>query len=171
MKPYFEYKGKTYEFEANFTIQKQFDKDRQKILKAQSVDFKEIIDEEMLNKLIAERNKLQSEHKNLSKEELELKAQEIIYSSPKLIGVLATMENDENSNRELYERYCRTMFERKYPNEVNVFDEFIDELCCDKGINYVYNFFESVCKKVFTMVGKEDPQQKPSFEWEKELAN
>lgn len=173
MKPYFEYKGKTYEFEANFTIHKQFSKEQQKIIKENSIDFKELVDDTMLNQLMEERKKLVQENRNASQEELEKKAQEILFSSPKLVQALATMEKDDEATRELYEKYCRIMFEKKYPNELEIYDEFINELCCDKGINYVYSFFESVCRKVFMNVGKEVPQQKTSFSWEenKEVIN
>lgn len=166
MKPYFEYEGKTYEFEANFMLHKEFNKEQQKLLKESSVDFKELIDEDFINQLKLESQKLKKENPNASKEELEAKAYQIIMNDPRLYKTLMTIEKDENATNELYEKYCRIMFEKKYPNEKEVFDEFLNVLCEDKGIIYVYAFLESVCKKVFMNVGKEVPQQKTSFAWE-----
>lgn len=166
MKPYFEYEGKTYEFEANFKIHKEFSKEQQKIMKENSIDFKELMDDELINQLKVESQKLKQQNSKVSKEELEQKAQEIILNDPRLYRALASINRDDEATKELYEKYCRIMFENKYPNEKEVFENFINAMCCDKGINYLYAFFESVCRKVFMNVGNDVPQQKHSFSWE-----
>ena len=183
MKPYIEYKGKTYEFEANFELQKNFKKEYRKLLSNKKSNLMSAFenDEYNMNEIAVvqkemEELKKELDSKHLPKEEteklIEQKTFEILSKYPKVLKLL-TNDNDSNleNSEELNEKYCRLMFERKYQNEKEIFDEMINEICIDKGIEYVEQLFSSIIETVFTSVVREAPLQKHSFAWETNKAN
>ena len=52
-----------------------------------------------------------------------------------------------------------------------VFDEIIEQITEDNGINYVIQLFSSIVKTVFMSVVEEAPHQKHSFIWETNKKN
>lgn len=183
MKPYFEYEGQIYEFEANFSLQKKFRKEFQNILSEKrkdiignfendDFDFKQInlVEKELksLKEEILKSNLNEEEKQKLEKQ----KTMEILSKYPQF---LKTLNNSQDlvsyENDDLNEKYCYLMIEKKYPNDISKYNKFIDELCSDKGIEYVYQFFSAVINAVFTSVVQEAPHQKPSFKWESNNKN
>lgn len=186
MKPFIEYKGKTYEFEANFSLQKAYKKEYDKLMNSRKnnltdklVDYdindlteaqKELTD--LKNKYdIKIKNNGNSEELN---KELEKESIAILSKHPQALKLInSTSDNVGDEINELNEKYCRLMFEYKYPqeNKEHIFDNFIDDVCKDKGIDYVIQLFSAIIKAVFTSVVEGTPQQKHSFAWEMEKAN
>ena len=166
MKPYIEYKGKTYEFEANFNLQKQFRKEYQKAIKEKSSSF---IDEEVINELCelkdeAEKLKETINSQKINEEEQNKLLVKIISKYPSAKKLIE--QDNEDELEEINEKYVRLMFEHKYPQEVKIFDEIIEQITEDNGINYVIQLFSSIVKTVFMSVVEEAPHQKHSFIWE-----
>lgn len=168
MKPYFEYNGKRYEFEAGFRLQKEFKTEYNKKLNSTRSDLINDSDLEEISKVKEELDKLklEAETKNLTEEEINNKTSKIMFKYPNVMKVLSK-QSENNDNDEINEKYCRLMFETKYPNEKEVFDEFCDSVCYDQGINYLYSLFSSVINEVFTSVVQEQPLQNVLYDWQK----
>lgn len=170
MKPYIEYKGKTYEFESNFTLQKQFRKEYKNLSKKNKNNLISDFDLSELNKLQKELKLCKEEAKDLGNDEQEEKLLELLSKYPSATKILEN-DTEEDDFEELSEKYVRQMFEQKYPNEKEVFDEIVDEITKDKGIEYVISLFVSIVKTVFMNVVEAAPRQKTSFDWEQEKTN
>lgn len=165
MKPYIEYEGKTYEFTANFKLQKEY---RNEILRLQRSSSKKAInnnDLESINDFQKEVEllKADSEKAHLTEEETNSELLKIIAKYPNVLDLIESSTNEEIET--LNEKYCRLSFELANPNNKDVFDKYIELLNEEKGVNYVIEFFNAVVKAVFTNV-VEAPHQKPSFAWE-----
>lgn len=153
-KPYIEYKGKKYEFEANFSLKKQFDKDNKemamKIVKKGDIKNKQ--------KDIAELEKFVKENPNITIDDLS-KDSEMLDKLEKLYD----LTNDFN-NSEFYEKYCFEMLENKYNINKETFEDMLNCFADDYGIEYVYVLLQKVCEKVFTQqVGEKN--KKPLPDW------
>lgn len=186
MKPFIEYKGKTYEFEANFSLQKAFKKEYDKLMnsrknnitdKLTEYDFNDLT--EAQKELTELKNKYEFKIKNnenseeLNKE-LEKESIEILSKHQQALKFInSTTDSVGDEINDLNEKYCRLIFANKYPeeNEEHIFDSFIDDVCKDKGIDYVIQLFSAIIKAVFMSVVEVTPQQKYSFAWEMEKAN
>lgn len=171
MKPYIEYKGKTYEFEANFKLQKEFRKEYQKAIKEKSSS---LIDEDVINELCelkdeAEKLKETINSQKINEEEQNKLLVKIISKYPSAKKLIE--QDNEDELEEINEKYVRLMFEHKYPQEVKIFDEIIEQITEDNGINYVIQLFSSIIKTVFMSVVEETPHQKHSFIWETNKKN
>lgn len=168
MKPYIEYDGKKYEFEAGFKIQKEFKKEYKEKMTGFRKNLIENTDIAQIIKAKDEMEKLKSmaEKKKMTDKEIETETNKFMTKHPELLGALS-LEMSNNDNDDINEKYCKIMFETKYPEEKGVFDKFCDEVCNDHGIIYLYQMFSSIITAVFTSVVQEQPLQNVSFGWEK----
>ena len=174
MKPYITYNDKRYEFEAGFILQKEYKKEYTEKLLSRKKSSREALlsnNTEEISLVLKELEGLRKEatSKKLTDKEIESRQQEILLSHPEVLKMLSEQELS-NSDDEINEKYCRLMFEKKYPDEKDVFDKFCDEVCLsdsEKGISYLCQLFSSIIKMVFTNVVQEQPQQNVLFDWEK----
>lgn len=154
MKPYIEHNGVVYEFEANFTLKREYDREYQNCLRnsileegltaEQYNEFKEISD-------YVEKNKEEGFDK-LSKEQKEK---------------LANMINivDKFSYLDLYDKYCYKMLNDKYKMTRQQYELMLEGLAEEYGISFVDKFIQKVCDKVFTQQVEKKQNKKPLPEW------
>ena len=153
--PYVEYKGKKYEFEADFLMKREFDRERQSEIKKCLIksgatekdyeNFKEIQD-------------FVSEHKEEGLELLNEEQKQILVKMFDLLDTLSLFE--------LYEKYCFKMLEKKYNFTKQQFSEMLEGLAEDYGISFVDTFIQKVCEKVFTQVVEKEQIKKPLPAWD-----
>ena len=180
MKPYIEYEGKTYEFEANFYLQKEFKKEyRQQLMSKKDDVYSNVANNEVDMKEIATmqkeiedfRKEIENKDEETQNKELQTKMFELMSKYPSVFKLLNSQNDSESEMEELNEKYCRIMFETKYPNEIEVFDNFVEQVCEEQGIDYVQALFKAIIEKVFIGVVRVAPPQKHSFAWETNKAN
>ena len=149
-KPYIEHNGNKYEFEASFTLKRQFDKETKdrtkKLLSSKKININEI---EELRKFV-------NENKDLTPDTLDEEAKEKLLSLSNVVDELDTVD--------LYEKYCWLMLNQKYGISKLEFEAILEGLANDYGIEFISTFVTKVCEKVFTQVG-EKKEKKPLPSW------
>ena len=142
-KPYIEYNDNKYEFEASFTLKRQFDKEiketTQTLLINNNIDEKQVHKIEKLKKFI-------EENPNLNVENMDEQTKSEILSLSGLVSKL-----DLTS---IYEKYCYLMLKEKYDISKNEFEKMLEGLAEDYGYEFINTFVFKVCEKVFTQVGE-----------------
>lgn len=172
MKPYIEYKGKTYEFEADFLLDKEFKRTIQKEQeKAMS---------RALAKKVEESGLSEEEIKQLENDTRFVK--EYISKNPKIdnasdlpIEVLEKLGNmsflfDELDLIPIYQEFCYKMLKNKYditrPMWKDMLEQYYEEYCED--YNELYELFNRVIELVFTDTASqklEKTKKKPKMDW------
>lgn len=154
-KPYIEYNDKTYEFEANRTLQRAYNKEIKKFytnqIKNNILSTKDYKNYEELQKYV-------NEHPNMSIEEFE-KNEDL---RNKFIALSETIANTEAP--EINEKYCRLMLKNKYNLSDEELNAIIDDLYDNYGIEIADTIMQKVCEKVFTTV-EEKTTKKPLPTW------
>ena len=149
-KPYIEHNGNKYEFEASFTLKRQFDKETKdrtkKLLSSKKININEI---EELRKFV-------NENKDLTPDTLDEEAKEKLLSLSNVVDDLDTTD--------LYEKYCWLMLNQKYGISKLEFEAILEGLANDYGMEFISTFVTKVCEKVFTQVG-EKKEKKPLPSW------
>ena len=148
-KPYIEHNGTTYEFEASFKLQREYNKVMQNnVIKFLS---KSGIDEKKYNEL----HKIVDEYKD--KEIKLLKDEETINKISEIVELINNLDFTQ-----LYEKYCFKMLNAKYNITKEEFDTMLEEFGNEYGIEYIDIMLQKVCEKVFTRMGeKKETNKKP----------
>ena len=151
-KPYIEHNGTTYEFEASFKLQREYNKEMQKnVIKAINDSG---IDESKLEDIKEFQKKLEE---NKDKDIELLKDKDLMN---KLSDIVELTSNLDFSST--YEKYCFKMLNAKYNITQEEFDTMLEEFGNEYGIEYVDIMLQKVCEKVFTRMGeKKQPSKKP----------
>lgn len=152
MKPYLEYNGITYEFEANFQMRKLYEKEVRNNLKRlinngqlSANDIKEI---EELQKMNLDSSKI---------EELDEE------TKGKLVRISSIL--NEIDNNEINEKYCYLMLNQKYGIERKDWDQMLEQYYddyCD-SFDEVYEMLSKVIELVFTR--KASTPKKKKLSW------
>lgn len=153
--PYVEYKGKKYEFEANFPLKREFERERQaeirKSLLKSGVSEKDYNDFNEIKTFI-------EENKEEGYDALSEKQKETLSRMFEL--------TDKISLTSLYDQYCFKMLNKKYAMTKNEFDSLLEGLSEEYGISFVDTFVEKVCEKVFTQqVENKKEKALPNWDW------
>lgn len=152
--PYIEYKEKRYEFEADFLLKREFDRERQNETK------KALIKSGVSEKDYEEFKKLQdfvNENKEKGINCLSDSQKEVLLRMFDLMDLI-------NLNK-VYEKYCYKMLNKKYKLSENEFYSLLEGLANDYGIEFVDELIQKVCEKVFTQL-VENTQKKPLPTWD-----
>ena len=153
--PYIEYKGKKYEFEANFKLKREFERERQNQLR------KVVISKGISEKDYNEFNEIKlfiEENKEKGIEALNEKQKE---SLAKMFELLDTI-----SLNELYEEYCFKMLNQKYGISKTEFEDLLEGLANEyESITFVDTFIQKVCEIVFTQVVENKQTKKALPDW------
>ena len=154
-KPYVEYKGKKYEFEADFPLKRQFDRERQSEIR------KSLLKSGVTEKSYNEFNEIKT-----FIEQNQEKGYDAL--SEKQKETLAKMFDltDKISLVSLYDEYCFKMLNKKYGMSRDEFNSVLEGLANKYGIAFVDTFVEKVCEKVFTQaVESEKAETLPNWDW------
>lgn len=154
-KPYVEYKGKKYEFEADFPLKRQFDRERQSEIR------KSLLKSGVTEKAYNEFNEIKT-----FIEQNQEKGYDAL--SEKQKETLAKMFDltDKVSLVSLYDEYCFKMLNKKYGMNRDEFNSLLEGLANKYGISFVDTFVEKVCEKVFTqVVESEKAETLPNWDW------
>ena len=151
-RPYIEHNGTTYEFEASFKLQREYNKEMQnnviKAINDSGIDESKLEDIKELQKKLEE---------NKDKDIELLKDKDLMN---KLSEVVELTSNLDFSS--IYEKYCFKMLNEKYNITKEEFDTMLEEFGNEYGIEYVDIMLQKVCEKVFTRMGeKKQPSKKP----------
>lgn len=147
-KPYIEYQGNKYEFEASFGLKREYEN----AIKAKYSQLyaNDKFDEKELNEM----KKFVEENKELKNEDLkenkEIKVKLSIY-----FNYIAQI----NPFDVQYE-YCFKMLNKKYGIDKEYFDEMLNSYAEDFGMDFIDELIGKVCEKVFTQVGVKNTQAK-----------
>ena len=152
-KPYIEHNGNKYEFEASFTLKRQFDKE----IKSEA---KKLLNNNNFNKeKIKEIQELQDfvqNNQNINLENLDEKTTKKLLALSDLVDTLDTSL--------VYEKYCYIMLKEKYDLSIQEWEEILEGLADDYGMDFITTFVTKVCEKVFTKVGeKKEKKALPSW--------
>ena len=144
-RPYIEHNGTTYEFEASFKLQREYNKEMQKnVIKAIKNSG---IDEDKLEDIKEFQKKLEE---NKDKDIELFKDEKLMNKLSEIVELISNLDFTST-----YEKYCFKMLNAKY----NITKE---EFGNEYGIEYVDIMLQKVCEKVFTRTGeKEQPSKKP----------
>ena len=151
-RPYIEHNGTTYEFEASFTLQREYNKEMQKnVIKAINNSG---IDENKLEEIKKFQKLLEG---NKDKDIDLLKNEELINKMTEIAELISNLDFTST-----YEKYCFKMLNAKYNITKEEFDTMLEEFGNEYGIEYVDIMLQKVCEKVFTRMGeKKQPSKKP----------
>lgn len=151
-RPYIEHNGTTYEFEASFTLQREYNKEMQKnVIKAINESG---IDENKLEEIKKFQKLLEG---NKEKDIDLLKNEELINKMTEIAELISNLDFTST-----YEKYCFKMLNTKYNITKEEFDTMLEEFGNEYGIEYVDIMLQKVCEKVFTQMGeKKQPSKKP----------
>ena len=142
-KPYIEYNGDKYEFEASFTLKRKFDKE----IKEEYT--KSFIKNNINKEQIEEIEKLQKLFENNS----ELKAEDLDEETKlKLLSLSDLIEKLDYSS--VYEKYCYLMLKEKYDISKEEFELMLEQFANEYGFEFIDTLTQKVCEKVFTRVGE-----------------
>lgn len=152
-KPYIEVNGKMYEFEATFSIKREYDKDTKKFymdaIEETKLTETEINELTQLQKYIEENPEMEVRNLSADKKE-QLKRLFKISSNLNLMP--------------LYEKYCFKMLENKYKISEEEFYQILDGFADEYGMENVDVLLQKVCEKVFTQtVEKNKKNTLPSW--------
>lgn len=152
-KPYLEYQGIKYEFEANFRLKRDYDKEVKS--EYQNAILKNFKSKEELE-LLKELQEFAEQNKTLNPEELDEEKISKLLQAEKLINSISLTT--------IYEKYCYKMLENKYKISINEFNAMLEAFADDYGIEYVDILLQKVCEKVFTpVVEKKEKKTLPSW--------
>lgn len=153
-KPYIEHNGTIYEFEADFMLRREFERDKQsEVRKAilnsgmsedQYKDFKEIQD-------FIEKN----QEKGLSSLSNDQKE--------KLSNMFDIIDN--LNFVDLYDTYCFKMLKNKYNITRFEFNQILEGFAEEFGMEYVDILVQKVCDKVFTQQVEKKQEKKTLPTW------
>lgn len=153
--PYVEYKGKKYEFVADFLMKREFDREKQNEVR------KCLIKSGITEKDYEKFNKIQDfieENQEKGLEKLNEEQKELLLQMFDLLEYVSLTE--------LYEKYCFKMLEKKYNLTRNDFNNILEGLAEDYGISFVDTFIQKVCEKVFTQAVEKEQNKKPLPNWD-----
>lgn len=153
-KPYIEYKGKKYEFEASFTLKREFDRQRQSDIR------KALIKSGVTEKDYEKFKKIQ----DFIEENKEKGLDALTNEQKDLLASMFDLLNDISLN-ELYDEYCYKMLNRTYGMQRSEFNSLLEGLANEYGIGFVDTLVQKVCEKVFTPM-VESVQEKPLPNWD-----
>ena len=151
-RPYIEHNGTTYEFEASFKLQREYNKEMQKnVIKAINDSG---IDESKLEDIKEFQKKLEE---NKDKDIELLKDKDLMNKLSEVVELTSNLDFSST-----YEKYCFKMLNEKYNITKEEFDTMLEEFGNEYGIEYVDIMLQKVCEKVFTRMGeKKQPSKKP----------
>ena len=149
-KPYIEHNGTKYEFEASFTLKRQFDKETKEEYRKIMIDNN--INENEIKK-IQELQKFVEENQDLNIESLDEEMTSKLLSIQEVVMKL-------NINH-LYEKYCYLMLRAKYDISITEWEEILEGLAEDYGFDFIDKFTQKVCEKVF--MKKEEKKEKKTL--------
>lgn len=156
MKPYIEYKGQKYEFEGNFNLRREFDKEIQQRYKDMykngditEQDLKEI---QIIEKYIKENPNIDEE--TLSNDEEMSKR--IMKYAPMMDSLILT---------DIYEKYCFKMLESKYSINKEQWNEMLEQYFEDycETTEEIDILFNKVIEKVFIQKGEKKKKSLPTW--------
>lgn len=154
-KPYIEYKGKKYEFEASFLLKRDFERTRQAEIR------KALLKSGVNEKDYAKFNEIKDfieQNKEKGLEALSSEQKQILITMFDLIDAI--------SLNELYDEYCFKMLNKTYGLSRNQFDELLEGLAEEYGISFVDSLVQKVCEKVFTQpVENKEEKTLPNWNW------
>lgn len=152
-KPYIEHNGVTYEFEANFTLKKEYEKTLKsfafKLSRNKDIDFE---------KMQSIQKKLQ-EKENIKEEELK-KDEELVNDMLELTPFLEDFDMSD-----IYENYCFKMLKVKYDITKEKWEEILNGMSEDYGFENTSLILQKVCEKVFTQTVEQKETKKPLPNW------
>lgn len=151
-RPYIEHNGTTYEFEASFKLQREYNKEMQNnVIKAINDSG---IDESKLEDIKEFQKKLEE---NKDKDIELLKDKDLMNKLSEVVELTSNLDFSST-----YEKYCFKMLNAKYDITQEEFDTMLEEFGNEYGIEYVDIMLQKVCEKVFTRMGeKKQPSKKP----------
>ena len=151
-KPYIEHNGTTYEFEASFKLQREYNKEMQNnVIKAINDSG---IDEEKLEDIKEFQKKLEE---NKDKDIELLKDKDLMNKLSEVVELTSNLDFSST-----YEKYCFKMLNEKYNITKEEFETMLEEFGNEYGIEYVDIMLQKVCEKVFTRMGeKKQTSKKP----------
>ena len=151
-KPYIEHNGTTYEFEASFKLQREYNKEMQNnVIKAINDSG---IDESKLEDIKEFQKKLEE---NKDKDIELFKDEELMNKLSEIVELTSNLDFSST-----YEKYCFKMLNAKYNITQEEFETMLEEFGNEYGIEYVDIMLQKVCEKVFTRMGeKKQPSKKP----------
>lgn len=153
--PYIEYKGQKYEFEANFLMKREFDRERQNEVRKSLI--KSGVTEKDYEKF-TEIQKFVEENQEKGLEALSDSQKEILVEMFDLLDTLSLTS--------LYEKYCFKMLEKKYDLTRKEFEAMLEGLAEEYGYSFVDTLVQKVCEKVFTqVVENENKKALPNWDW------
>lgn len=152
-RPYIEHNGTTYEFEASFKLQREYNKEMQnnvfKALKNSGID-----EEKFEN--IKDFQKKFEENKEKNIDDL-FKDEELLNKMSEITELISKLDFTST-----YEKYCFKMLNAKYNITKEEFDTMLEGFGNEYGIEYVDIMLQKVCEKVFTRMGeKKQTSKKP----------
>ena len=151
-KPYIEHNGTTYEFEASFKLQREYNKEMQNnVIKAINDSG---IDESKLEDIKEFQKKLEE---NKDKDIELLKDKDLMNKLSEVVELTSNLDFSST-----YEKYCFKMLNAKYNITQEEFETMLEEFGNEYVIEYVDIMLQKVCEKVFTRMGeKKQPSKKP----------
>lgn len=153
MKPYIEHDGKTYEFEANFTLKREYDREYQSLVRNAIVE--QGISEKQYNEYKEIANFIEQNKDENSFDRLTNKQKETLSQMFSLIENLTFVS--------LYEKYCYKMLNAKYNITQKEYETMLEGLAEEYGISFVDTFVQKVCEKVFTQTVEKKQQEKKTL--------
>lgn len=166
MKPYIEFNGNKYEFEATFRLQKEYRKEIKDLESKNNADLISALGPDGIRKVQEAQDKLSKAKTEKEKEEIEKEYNALnTMDSKTLVLAYDKINSQEDKLNEINEHYCYLMLNNKYPEiGQKEFEEIENTIANDQGYDYVLNLFSSICNKVFHSVDKGTPQK--TFSWE-----
>ena len=152
-KPYLEHKGKRYEFEANFRLKREYEKEtQQRYRDSISKNIKSQNDIQRLQRL----QQIYEENTELNPENISDELLEELESLLPLVDTISLID--------IYEKYCFKMLNNKYGISKLEFEELLEGFADEYGYEYVDIMLQKVCEKVFIkVVEKKEKKTLPSW--------
>lgn len=152
MNPYLEYDGQTYEFEANFTMRKAYEKEVQKNLR-------ELIKKEGLTQNdIEEVQSLSNiDLANVDIKNLDDETKEKLLKANRILGDI--------NNDDINDKYCFLMLNKKYGIDREEWNDILEQYYndyCD-NVAEVNEMLQKVIELVFTRKASTPKKPKPSW--------
>ena len=154
VKPYIEYKDEIYEFEANNSLKRAYQRDRKKLTVKYFANAN-LSEADIKN--LDELQKLISEKEDITFNDLDDKTKAKLSKS---YDVLIDFDLSE-----LNEKYCYEMLKNKYDITKDVWEDMLEGLSSDYGYEFVDLFLQKVCDNVFTQVAEKKKEKKALPSW------
>lgn len=153
-RPYIEYNGMKYEFSASFNIKRIYDKEvkreYQEHFRKHIKTKKELDDIQELMEYIKTKQD-NGEEVNEDNIDDNFKKKLLMYQSL-ILGISLT---------KVYENMCYLMLKEKYSISEEQFQDMLEKLADDYGIEFIDTFVQKVCEKVF--MPKEEKKEKKAL--------